>query len=1040
MKTQISRDGYRQNKRYSGVYQQQGRLITDSDWNELVDTLKERVNETLFDVVGSGSPKGRNIQIQMVSNSPRIIPGSIYADGVAGFVDSVPNVSLPFSLTQQKGFPSAPPAPPAGSTYNIYADLWERPVTSLEDDGLRDPALHGADTCTRMLVMTQIKTCSANLDPRSLPNSGTGLLTLRYPATGGQLGSDPCDPKAQEVDPVGGDFLFRVEVHDVTLPDPESPDLPSRVVVKWSRENGAEQFAFEDVPDWFTTGPWIYELFTVESEQHLGHNIPVLGNQPWAPKRGSLVTVLPQTAPAAGTLVRRWDGYCVFVAQTNGLFAVSTAAGETLNVTAPGASVTFESARHGEITRQVARVSLSDLELLLEIEGAIFVAGDYWSAPVRRETYEAGRELLKESYPSGIFHRYVPLAKVLANNTLEPLSVDAQHRLAFPRLSSLDAEDIKYGTTCTSGLFTPAHDTVEKALDRLCAINGSHVGYTKPSDTSVYRGETPTTVKTALDLLARVTSDDIAYTTTCTSGLFDGTHDTVEKALNRLCAINAGHVGFTKPADTSVFQGSNPTTVAQALNLLQDVKSQQISYTPTSNPNNVNDVKEALDELYARPVQNGSRVYIGQNGQYASIDLAVAALLAQNKKEIALALLPGDHQLPANWNPGNLTDVHLSILGLGGAARLMLNTGSISFTSLASFRLENTNIVFENASLSFNLCREVWLTNNVLEGSHIFDRAMIYLNGHQDVYIRGNVIDTQWETSDANIVSVLGLPSAIESNVLDLFTVGLSNFRVRSRTVSQRLVDSPDRSTIGGGIHARATNNGALTFEEREAYQELGNAIQVSGVETIRSWFERIRQLTYAKNPGTSIVLNPHAGHTTIQNNRITGLIGLLSLPKSGVSLHGVSLGGFYFNFQSGNRYVLSQSRYILRISDNVMAGIRGGETLINNLRSIASGNTLMSATGMFKVLEMTNNIIENEDNLFLAEEINLHGNHFTSQHTPLPQSQGLIGWMIGSSATVNDNRGRLANSVLHSGITAHSSNTMINANFRINVLFVIIG
>ena len=58
MKTQRSRNTFDALKRYSGVYQQQGRMITDADWNELSDLLKERLNDVLRDVVGGGSGFG----------------------------------------------------------------------------------------------------------------------------------------------------------------------------------------------------------------------------------------------------------------------------------------------------------------------------------------------------------------------------------------------------------------------------------------------------------------------------------------------------------------------------------------------------------------------------------------------------------------------------------------------------------------------------------------------------------------------------------------------------------------------------------------------------------------------------------------------------------------------------------------------------------------------------------------------------------------------------------------------------------------------
>lgn len=56
MKTQISRDSHQSRKRYSGVYEQQGRMLTDADVNELMEIIKRRLDDVLVDVIGSGAP------------------------------------------------------------------------------------------------------------------------------------------------------------------------------------------------------------------------------------------------------------------------------------------------------------------------------------------------------------------------------------------------------------------------------------------------------------------------------------------------------------------------------------------------------------------------------------------------------------------------------------------------------------------------------------------------------------------------------------------------------------------------------------------------------------------------------------------------------------------------------------------------------------------------------------------------------------------------------------------------------------------------
>jgi hypothetical protein len=91
MKTEISRDSHQPKKRYSGIYQQQGRMLTDADWNELVDILKDRLNDALKDVVGNkngagsvgGTPRHRALKLMKndVSNTLTIEQGQVYVDG-----------------------------------------------------------------------------------------------------------------------------------------------------------------------------------------------------------------------------------------------------------------------------------------------------------------------------------------------------------------------------------------------------------------------------------------------------------------------------------------------------------------------------------------------------------------------------------------------------------------------------------------------------------------------------------------------------------------------------------------------------------------------------------------------------------------------------------------------------------------------------------------------------------------------------------------------------------------------------------------------
>ena len=99
-------------------------------------------------------------------------------------------------------------------------------------------------------------------------------------------------------------------------------------------------------------------------------------------------------------------------------------------------------------------------------------------------------------------------------------------------------------TQCTSGFYTAAHDTVEKALNHICELTAAFIGYT-PS---------------------------------CPSGLFTAAEDTVKKALDKICVIQAHHIGFEKPCNTAAYEGAAVSTVADALKLLCGLSAAQVLF------------------------------------------------------------------------------------------------------------------------------------------------------------------------------------------------------------------------------------------------------------------------------------------------------------------------------------------------------------------------------------------------------------------------------------------------------------------------------
>ena len=97
MKTQTSHTTPIDNPGYSGVYQQQGRMITDADWNALTDIEKQRLVSALRDAIASGAPRQGGLAIGSGGDDPLIEPGILYVDGVPARLQGESSKPIPLS-------------------------------------------------------------------------------------------------------------------------------------------------------------------------------------------------------------------------------------------------------------------------------------------------------------------------------------------------------------------------------------------------------------------------------------------------------------------------------------------------------------------------------------------------------------------------------------------------------------------------------------------------------------------------------------------------------------------------------------------------------------------------------------------------------------------------------------------------------------------------------------------------------------------------------------------------------------------------------
>lgn len=153
---------------YSRVLGQQGRVQLDSDMNEQ-SAIQQRLLRTLIvDLLGrAGGPKddcGFGLgDWKDVDDKPRqhdfvLGAGRYYVDGILVENDAA------VAYADQPWF-TEPPLLENGTSYLAYLDVWERHVTYLEDEAIREVALGGPDTCTRVQTVWQVRTVAADTKP-----------------------------------------------------------------------------------------------------------------------------------------------------------------------------------------------------------------------------------------------------------------------------------------------------------------------------------------------------------------------------------------------------------------------------------------------------------------------------------------------------------------------------------------------------------------------------------------------------------------------------------------------------------------------------------------------------------------------------------------------------------------------------------------------------------------------------------------------------------------------------------------------------------
>jgi hypothetical protein len=290
MKGDFSRVTCGESEHYSLVLMQQGRVQLDTDWNQQAIIQWHALQKMARDLIGEHAGPPGHFEIakrtarggSLVPNDFTIKEGRYYVQGVMCQNDK------DSAYTEQEDYPlGVDDVLEGGKAYLVFLHVWLRHITGLVDGRLREVALGGADTTTRLKTVWQVKvkelagtkvskhlTKLASMERfkdmfKGIPKERTygrlaAAVKADYKTFLGEIAVDPARerPKleaiavrpseTEEVCIVSPESryrgaenqLYRVEIHRSGPGYTQGGSLPADqcATFKWSRENGSVVF------------------------------------------------------------------------------------------------------------------------------------------------------------------------------------------------------------------------------------------------------------------------------------------------------------------------------------------------------------------------------------------------------------------------------------------------------------------------------------------------------------------------------------------------------------------------------------------------------------------------------------------------------------------------------------------------------------------------------------------------------------------------------------------------------------------------------
>lgn len=476
-------------RHYRNVRRQQGRVDVDADWNEQSDITSHRIEIEARDVIGACGVPRHDAGFAIVDPSslpapqPVLKPGDFLIGTGRAYVNGILCESE--NIVSYGAQPDRQAAPlDAAGRYIVYLDVWLRHIMALDDAAIRETALGGPDTATRVKTVWQLRalqvgTLGAAIGCKDDPQqwldatmAGTAKLSAR--AAKESKSDEPC------ILPPGAGYrrlenqLYRVEIHRGGAVD--DADKTKVATWKWSRDNGSVvagiqrmsagkitvTAARQDSALGFAPGQWIEILDDRnEWERVPGVLVPILAVEDLtltldvsqAIEPAALTNFATALDGAFHPKVRRWDSVGVIPA------------------TIPASNEGFVPLEDGVEIRFAAGSCKT---------------GDFWLIPARTNTGNvewpfdpAAPNNPLNCAPRGITHHYCRVAVIEVDNTGKVTLIEDCRR-PFSPLTEIDS-----GSCCCNVTVgdTGAADfrTIQEAVaslpqtgGRICVLEGTY--------------------------------------------------------------------------------------------------------------------------------------------------------------------------------------------------------------------------------------------------------------------------------------------------------------------------------------------------------------------------------------------------------------------------------------------------------------------------------------------------------------------------------------------------------------------------------------